>query len=264
MAATIDHPSILAIVQLILFAPTLFLALWVCTRHGFHRRRGWIFVAIFSVLRISGAACQLATIGRDNLSLAATAVALSSIGLSPLLFAMIGLLKRTHDQSSTFQLPGRAFLLFLIPILISAVLAGVGASYVFSQDPATVNTGVSLLKAESLLFFLTFVAVCTLIAVTYFKAHLPDPRERYILLALVASVPLLTVRFVWGLLVGFDHDDPAFSPVSYNVIIQAFMAIGEEWVTIVLYLTAGLLAPRLPSKRATDGENQEPGKAPPS
>lgn len=84
----------LAIVELIFYTPALALALWVAARHGFSKQAGWICLAILPFIRIIGSALLLASEYHPSNGLTEGATALENVGLSPLLLAMLALLKR--------------------------------------------------------------------------------------------------------------------------------------------------------------------------
>ena len=85
----------LNIAILAIFSPLLLLTLFVIFRHGIHRQSGWIYLSIFCLIRIVGGALGIAaeTNPRNTSDLEWSAI-LGSIGLSPLLLASLGLLKR--------------------------------------------------------------------------------------------------------------------------------------------------------------------------
>ena len=85
----------LDIAILAVYSPLLLLTLIVIYRHGIHRQSGWIYLSIFCLIRIVGGA--LGIVGETNprnVSDIEWSVILGSIGLSPLLLASLGLLKR--------------------------------------------------------------------------------------------------------------------------------------------------------------------------
>ena len=85
----------IAIAEVAVYIPTLILAIIILIRLGFQRQLGWIYLAIFSVVRIAGAIFEIKksndpTNKTDN----EWSAILQSVGLSPLLMASLGLLKR--------------------------------------------------------------------------------------------------------------------------------------------------------------------------
>lgn len=89
-----SRQGIVSIIELVVYIPCLVAAFIVCSRHGFRRSSGWIYTLILCLVRIIGAACQLASYTNNAPSLIKTALILDSIGLSPLLLATLGLLSR--------------------------------------------------------------------------------------------------------------------------------------------------------------------------
>lgn len=88
-----DHGKV-SIAELVFYTPALVVSLWVSHRHGFGRQAGWIFLAILAIIRIVGGSMQLASLSMHEIWPVATAAALNGVGLSPLLLAMLGILKR--------------------------------------------------------------------------------------------------------------------------------------------------------------------------
>ena len=85
----------IAIAEIVVYIPILFLTLFVIFRHGFHRQLGWIYLGIFGAIRLASAAFKIEeTQNPTNITDIEWASILTSIGLSPLLLASLGLLKR--------------------------------------------------------------------------------------------------------------------------------------------------------------------------
>lgn len=85
----------ISILEIVVYCPTLFLAVWMVLRHGFKKSAGWYFFVMFCLARIIGAACYLATIqDPSNVSLYITWAVCTSLGLSPLILACVGLISR--------------------------------------------------------------------------------------------------------------------------------------------------------------------------
>jgi hypothetical protein len=83
-----------SILELIAYLPALFVAALLVYRHGVRHSGGFIFLVIFTIVRIVGACCELATINKPSTGLYIAAAICSSIGLSPLLMTCSGLLSR--------------------------------------------------------------------------------------------------------------------------------------------------------------------------
>jgi hypothetical protein len=83
-----------AIIELVFYIPTTILSIITCFRHGFHRSSGWIYTLILCQVRIAGAVCQIVSRSNHSSGLIQATIIIDSIGLSPLLFATLGMLGR--------------------------------------------------------------------------------------------------------------------------------------------------------------------------
>jgi hypothetical protein len=96
----------IAILQLIVYIPCLFIAIFLTFRHGLRKSSSWYFIAIFTLIRITGACCLLATISKPhNRGLYTAAIICSAIGLSPLILTCVGLLSRAYVSCILFLSP---------------------------------------------------------------------------------------------------------------------------------------------------------------
>lgn len=86
--------GIIAIVQLVVFGPSVVLAAVICARHGFSRNAGWIYILLLTLTRCAGATYQLVYDAQPSQSLAIAVVVLNSVIISPLLLSLLGLLSR--------------------------------------------------------------------------------------------------------------------------------------------------------------------------
>jgi hypothetical protein len=86
----------LEITVLVYFTIGLPIAIYVCKKHGFGRQAGWVSLVALAIVRIVGAAINLAAeqSSPPNISLYVTGVVFNSLGLIPMLFALQGLIAR--------------------------------------------------------------------------------------------------------------------------------------------------------------------------
>src|SRR5687768_9229174 len=70
----------ISVAILIIYLPLLFIAILLAYRHGFGRNAGWLYLVLFSFVRILGSSLELATISSTpetpNVSLKAAAATL--------------------------------------------------------------------------------------------------------------------------------------------------------------------------------------------
>ena len=89
----------LAIAQIVFFGPVIVAAFLVCLRHGFSRDFGWVSLLLLSAARIAGSACEIAVnTSTPSVGLVTASLILNSGGLSALLLAMLGILKRVYES----------------------------------------------------------------------------------------------------------------------------------------------------------------------
>ena len=86
----------ISVLELLVYIPLLVVSMLTCLRYGFKRSSGWIFTLILCLIRVIGACCQLATYNSPSRGLFEAVIILSSVGLSPLLLATLGLLLRWY------------------------------------------------------------------------------------------------------------------------------------------------------------------------
>jgi hypothetical protein len=84
----------LSIAVLVYYLLALPVSAWICIRHGFGRHAGWFYLMTMSVVRIVGACLRIAADEHPSEGLYIGAAVLSSIGLAPLLLALMGMIKR--------------------------------------------------------------------------------------------------------------------------------------------------------------------------
>ena len=86
----------LDIAFILFYVPELLVATFLAVHFGFNRSTGWLFLVLLGLIRIIGSCCQIVALNESNpnVTLYETALILNSVGLSPLLGAMLGLLSR--------------------------------------------------------------------------------------------------------------------------------------------------------------------------
>ncbi|KAK7417298.1 hypothetical protein QQZ08_011678 [Neonectria magnoliae] len=84
----------IAIWQLIYYIAALGGSIWVSARHGFSKSSGWIFLTIFSIIRVVGRSAQIATITIQLDAAWTIAIIAGFLGLSPLLLASLRIVSR--------------------------------------------------------------------------------------------------------------------------------------------------------------------------
>ncbi|PWY85981.1 hypothetical protein BO70DRAFT_289418 [Aspergillus heteromorphus CBS 117.55] len=232
----------LSILELIVYLPTLFMALWMAFRHGFQRNSGWIFLVIFSLARIVGSCCYLATINDpSSIDLYLAWAVCMSIGLSPLTLTCVGLLSRANDSIRRKTSRGIHPLLFKIVgllTLVGLILCIVGQVQSMGSLPASMPISTKT-KVGYVLFIVAWTGLSVLLVVLACKRQSIEDGEHRLLLAVGLTVPLLLVRLIYSLLGAFGHST-TFSMMSGNVTVELVMSVLEEIFIVLICLGVGV------------------------
>lgn len=89
-----QNREILDIIDLIYFAPALGLTIWICVKHGFGRQLGWFYLIILSLLRLIAGSTGIVNAHSPSRSATQATTVTYSVGLAPLILALMGILKR--------------------------------------------------------------------------------------------------------------------------------------------------------------------------
>ncbi|KAJ5534074.1 hypothetical protein N7527_000328 [Penicillium freii] len=121
----------LLIAQLALYAPRTLPTLYLLFRHGYHGLLAWLYLLALCVLRVTGAAMGL------NDPHNAGAQIISSIGLSPLLLSIDGVLHEARRYCLSPSKRTEWSFMALIHVLVATgvVMVGVGAGGLLGDTP---------------------------------------------------------------------------------------------------------------------------------
>ncbi|TQS32694.1 hypothetical protein Golomagni_06983 [Golovinomyces magnicellulatus] len=238
----LDKKSYLAVAELIVYVPALIFAVIVCSRHGFRRASGWVYTLILCVIRTVGSIMQIVAYSKKDASLITTVVILESIGISPLLFATLGMLSRFVDSlhmQDDILFTVKVFRLIQTVITVGMILGIIGGtSATPSADgtfhkPATSKVGV-------ILYCIGFIAISFLFVKAAAARSAAPLGERKTLFGVSAAWPLIAVRLVYSLAGTFTNIH-AFSVYGGSVIVRAVMCLLEEFIVVAIYLGLGFV-----------------------
>ncbi|KAK3938955.1 hypothetical protein QBC46DRAFT_316699 [Diplogelasinospora grovesii] len=236
---TVTATDGIAIWKLVFYSFGLVGSIWVSARHGLSKNSGWIFLAIFSAIRIVNSAATIATITSDSAAAVTTAEITAFLGLSPLLLASLGLVSRIYY--SILKAPWNFIFTFFIlkvaqtPAAVALVLCIVGGT---SADTPSDIESQGTVQAGVILYLLVLV----LLALLVIRAAVMSKDSSILLRAVSLSLPLLLIRIIYSLLGCFMHDSDIVSLGSQStgaVILQVFMVTVEEMAIVLIYLWAG-------------------------
>ena len=254
---TIGYRGGVSIGELVVYSPALLIAIYLSIRHGFGRSAGWMFLIIFCLARIIGAAMQLATISSPtNTGLYTGYAILQNVGLSPLMLATLGLLSRLLDNiNRTHQtaISTRLFKLVELIIMVGLILGIVGG---VNASNDYVKTGIfipsSLNKAGTSLFIVSYIAIVISTILLSFSVSHASHGEKRILFAVALSLPFLLVRLVYSIISTFTKNKN-FNLMTGSITILLCVAFIEELIIAILFEGVGLTLSQIPKDTMYEG-----------
>lgn len=255
----------ISIAEIIVYTPALAIAIVLANRHGFKKASGWLYLILFSLIRIIGAAMDLASTQHPgNNSLSSGTNALNNAGVSPLILVSVGLLTRVlvglEKRTSTLLQP-RMLRLIQLAVMVGLLLSIVGGikfgnelSDATSRQPVDVAALRSLSNpTESLagtaLMILGFVALVLATAMLSLQLRSVERGERRLIGTVAATLPFVLVRIIYAAVATYHTWNPNFhsyvaGPHYYAYMIG--MCVVMEMITIVILEAVGLTLQQLP------------------
>ncbi|KAJ5625054.1 hypothetical protein N7510_001363 [Penicillium lagena] len=231
----------ISILELIVYLPSFFVAAFLVSRHGFRKTGGFIFLAIFTIFRLVGACCELATINKPSTGLYVAAAICSSIGLSPLLMACSGMLSRVNEsiENNTTRpvLPELAFSFFRIITIVAMVLSIVGITSNMSLEGLK-HPDIEV-KIGMILYLVSWAILIAYLGIFYMRRYSVEKGEKRNMGAVAISAPFLLVRIIYAMLVWFIDND-TFDMLTGNVTVQLVMSVLEEIAVVIVCLGVGM------------------------
>ncbi|EJT74384.1 hypothetical protein GGTG_08225 [Gaeumannomyces tritici R3-111a-1] len=264
MAQLTTHNRI-SIAEICVYTPSLAVAIVLAIRHGFKRSSGWLYLILFSVIRLLAASLQLATINNpDNIGLIVGAMSLQAAGLSPLILVSVGLLGRVSanitKSTSKAGLPHRVFRLLQVVVMIGLILSIIGGNKLgdkigdLEAQPGGTSDGLGSLQIPTesqagigLMLAGFGILVGATIALSL-QARSIETGERRVLGAVAFALPFIAVRIVYSAVATYSSSNRNFrwfdaGPSYYNYLIG--MDVCMEMLAVLVFLTAGLLIKQL-------------------
>ena len=134
-------------------------------------------------------------------------------------------------------------LLGLVP-LVGLILAIIGGIDEASSNPSKMSTGLDLVRAGVIIFLVIFIILAIITLATFLRLRSVSAGDERILYALALSIPFILVRLIYSIIVDFAGN-PQFNLITGDVVIQGCMASLMEYIVVILYLIAGLVAPHI-------------------
>ena len=254
----LSNQSILSCVELALYAPVSPLALFIAYRHGRHGFLGWFYLNISIAVRIAADIAQLIDNKRSAPATPSlTAAILSSIGLSPLLLAVSGILHELHhyllQSSATAATKKKSrwplFTQIQIHTLCSVgmVLLILGSIHLAeAKSTSDANAAYKLRSAGAVLWFVTWLALIQYVAWLFFRyrgLQHKIPRSvaalrNWTLVALLFS----GAKAIYAAVYTLDHADTGINPITGSFAIKVVLVVGVQFFAVVAMMVGGWLS----------------------
>jgi hypothetical protein len=268
---TLTYRNGLSIGEIVVYTPSLLVAIYLMVRHGLSRSAGWYFLVIFSLVRILGSSMELATIKNPtSVALQSGSAILLNVGFSPLMLATLGLLSRliaNIEQSTKLRITSRHLKIIetIITVgLILSIVGGVEAGEDASKPPYGYKIH-TLTKVGVGIFIASYVATVLATILTSFHASVADAGQRRLLYAIAFALPLLLIRLIYSCFSTFGHNKH-FGVISGSPTALLCMALLEELIITNTYLLVGLTLAVVPKIQEgtyeDDGNHDNPAQSP--
>lgn len=256
----LSNTSILSSVELALYALLVPLALYVAYRHGRHGLLGYFYLNISIAVRIAAAICQLIDNNNTITPSIATAV-LSSIGISPLLLAVSGILHELHhylllQASSTNadnEKKSRWPLFIQIQIhticTVGMTLLIIGSVHLAeAKSSSGANAAYKLRSAGAVLWFVTWLGLMQYIAWFFFRyRRMQQETKSFRSTILLRNWTLVALLFggakvVYAAVYTLDHADTAINPINGSFAIKVVLVVGVQLFAAVAMVIGGWMS----------------------
>jgi hypothetical protein len=240
-----------AIVQLAVYIILLPLILYLLYSHGKRGILGYLYLFLFCTLQIISGGLQIAN------PTSTTAAILSSVGLSPLLLGLAGLLHEAHTylspQNTIKAKLGWAFQLLLHMVTIAAiVLIAIGTADL-SDDVGTSKYHKDLThrKVGSVLLLLAFLAILAHAAWVFLNYRsVRNTLAKKLLYSTIPALPVIFARLIYTLVYSFaspnSHTFRALSPATASVAIRVIFIFLLPLLAVLSLIVGGIVSRQLP------------------
>ncbi|KZP28441.1 hypothetical protein FIBSPDRAFT_817331 [Athelia psychrophila] len=255
---TLDDFGKIGVAVAVLYIPVLITAIFLVCRHGFKRDAGWIFLVIFSVVRIAGGGTMVAAelIRPLNKNIYEVALILEGLGLQPLLMTTLGFM-RTIGKGSFGDSPKATQMWRLLTLLSTVALALVvyGGVNSTSTDASTLSESNKFRHIGSFLFLALYLLLLAVHVFAWMRSSTLMRNRRTLLKAISLAMPFIGVRCAYGLLNSFSGSllnttgAPNTSALHrFNMVtgsweIYLVMSVIMEACACLIYVVAGTRVP---------------------
>ncbi|OAA71364.1 hypothetical protein ISF_01915 [Cordyceps fumosorosea ARSEF 2679] len=233
----------LAAAQVPLYTVFLAGAVLLCLRHDFRKSSGWRYLLVLSLVRVVGASLRLATLAAPtDRGLYTGWAVLSSLGMGPLVLTLLALLSRAFQSMRDNWPPSslllhRATLALMLVAIVLLVIGGVSSSG--GKDGGGTQTTLS--HVGSVLLLGVFALLCAQALLAWVNLGRVAGGERRVVLAVVACLPFVLVRLVYGIIKTFTH-------IASTAWLMLGMEVAMEVVVVLVCEVVGFTLAVVPEE----------------
>lgn len=253
----LSNTSILSCVELALYLILSPLALFITYRHGRPGFLGYFYLNLSIAVRIAAAIAQLVDNKKEATAPSLVTTVLSSIGISPLLLAMAGLLHEIHHYlhaSTATTTTGKksrwpVFIQVQFHTLcaVGMVLLVIGSIHLIDAKTASeANAANKLRSAGAVLLFVTWLGLMQYMGwffIRYRRAHHKSLRSTTGLRNWVLAALLFGgAKVVYVVVYTFDHANTAINPITGSFAIKVVLVVGMQLFAVAAMTVGGLVS----------------------
>ncbi|KAG0646344.1 hypothetical protein D0Z07_8251 [Hyphodiscus hymeniophilus] len=229
-----DTTGKIAIAQLAFFVAAILPAQYVLFKHGLKGLLGWLFITLFCVIRIIGAALIIHDESGHN-PISEAALIISSVAIAPMIIALGGI---AHESFGSIELY-RPFLFGWAPDLITHVIT-IGAIVMLvigflnfegtNKSAQDMKTGLDLIRAGGVVLIGVWAMITAIV-----------------LLAVGVSVAVicLIVRILYTVLSAFINTASFNFRTGGTLAEHIVLDVLPEFILVLALLTAGIMSRNL-------------------
>ena len=246
----------LSCVELAIYFPLVPVVLYLAYRHGKHGLLGYISLNLFVPLRIVADIISISEHNGTTPSIAAAVV--SSIGLSPLLLCLAGLLHEihyyqvvsTHDKHTTERINSRLWLVqtqFHAATIVGMVLVIVGTVNLYSHSKPLSSSKIQsdnhLREAGACIITAVWIGLAAYSLFVYMKVkktpELHSTKMGRYAACVIAAVPFIGARALYTVVYTFDHGDNSLSPITGSFAVKLVLVVLVQLLAVLAFIAGG-------------------------
>jgi len=245
----LDHRGDIAAATIAFYVPVAAVALALTIRYGLRRDAGWIFLFLFSLVRIASGAVLVAAelVTPPNNGLFTAAYILQSAGLSPLLLSTVGFIglvgQHAFSENPKMSRSMRFIGLLTIIAMALSIAGGVNQN---SSKPSNVNTGKTLRRVGAAIFAGVYILLVIVHIASWSYRFVIMRHRQTLLIGISCALPFLGVRVAYGILSAWSAATPKlarFDSVTGDWVLFLVMALVMEYCVALIYMLTGTTIP---------------------